>query len=105
MPTNNTMRSASVHKCGRHPWRHGLSTWQPSSAWPCLGLILIALGLLWYFHHVTHVIVQHSAQRLQSFSVYSKATWQCNGINDKIARENCLSQRKIVASESSVSLP
>lgn len=105
MSTNNTMRNFPMLQSGLHLSRHGLSTCLHSSAWPCLVLILVALGLLWSFHQVTRGFVQQSELRLQIISVYNKATWHCNSLSDQIARENCLSQRKVIAGEISARLP
>jgi hypothetical protein len=93
------MRGFPGRQSGLHLWQHGLSTWLHSSAWPVMVLIFVALGLLWAFHHVTRGIVQQSELRLQIISVYNKATWHCNSLSGQVARENCLSQRKVIASE------
>ncbi len=94
MPPNNTDLS-----------RLGWSTAWDTSAWLCLILILVALGLLGAFHQVTRGIVQQSELRLQSINAYNKATGQCNGLSNRIARENCLEQRQVLASEMSAQQP
>jgi hypothetical protein len=76
-----------------------------TSAWPGLILILVALGLLGAFHQVTCSIVKQSELRLQSISAYNKATWRCKLLRGQIARENCLSQLKVMPSEISAGLP
>jgi hypothetical protein len=105
MSTNNTMRSFSMRLSGLRLSHYRLSTCLHSSAWPGLVLILVALGLLWSFYKVTHDFVQQSELRWQTISVYNKATWHCKSLGDRTARENCLSQREVIAGEISARLP
>ncbi|TXT37073.1 MAG: hypothetical protein FD135_3862 [Comamonadaceae bacterium] len=105
MPSNNTVRSSSVHQPDWHLSRLGWSTGLDTSAWLCLILIVVALGLLGAFHQVTLGIVQQSELRLQNISAYNQATGHCNSLSDRIARQNCLSLRQVLASEISTSEP
>ena len=105
MSSNNTLRSVPIRSSELHLlWQAWLIRLN-SSVWPYLILIVLALGLLGAFHKVTSGIVQQSELRLQSISAYNKATGQCNGLSNRIARENCLAQRQVLVSEMSAQQP
>jgi len=99
MSTNNAMPGFSMRQSGLNGWPHAWSTWLGSSVWPIMVLIFVAFGLLWAVHQVTHSIVQQSHKRAQIVSAYNKATWHCNRMLSRSARESCLSKRLVTASE------
>jgi hypothetical protein len=86
------MRGFAMRQSDLQLWRHGLFAWVRSSVWPGVVLILVALGLLWAFHQLARGTVQQSELRLQSISMYNKATWHCNALGNQTTRNNCLSQ-------------
>lgn len=105
MSSNNALRSVPLRPSGLHLLWQAWLTWLDVSAWPGLILVVIALGLLAAFHQVTSGIVKQSELRMQNVSVHNKATWLCNSLNDRPARENCLLQRQLMESEISARLP
>ncbi len=105
MSTENTIFNLPMRDSGLHIRWHVLPRWQPSLAGSCWVLILFALSLLWTFHQVARDSVRHGEQRLQTIGLYNQATWKCNSFTDRIARQNCLEQRKVIASVVSGSLP
>jgi hypothetical protein len=105
MSTNSTACGFPVRESGQHSRWLGWLSRQPSSSWTCLALILLALGLLWTFHQVTLGIVQRSELRLQIINEYNAATWRCNSLSSRVARQSCLLQRKELASEIATRLP
>ena len=107
MPTHSTLLSAQMRPSGWQRWQQAWSAWWPSSAgaWVSLVLVVFALGLLWTFYQVTRAIVQQSELRLQRISLYNQATWRCNGLREPMAREHCLSQRKVLTADVAALLP
>ncbi len=105
MSSNNARRSVPIRPSGLHLLWQACLTWLDVSAWPGLILMVVALGLLGAFHQVTSGIVKQNELRLQSVSAYKKATWLCNNLNDRPARENCLLQRQVIKSDMAAHLP
>ena len=64
--------------------------------WPGVVLSLVALVLLVSFYQVVSNSVQESEQRHKIAAVYDKASVRCKAVVGQSARDNCLSQIKVL---------